>query len=111
MVRYLVDIYLKRKLRAQNLTEEQIMAETDKSNGVLLASGYIAGGAIAGILIALFAVLPTLKNIQDSAEHWSKEGNPFLSSDLLGFLPILVLAVVLYMVGREILLARKGKAA
>ncbi len=50
-----VDIYLKRKLARENLTEEQIIAETDKSNGVLLASGYIAGGAIAGILIALFA--------------------------------------------------------
>ena len=45
--------------RAKNLTEEQIIAETDKSNGVLLASGYIAGGAIAGILIAVFAVVPS----------------------------------------------------
>lgn len=107
IVRYLVDIYLKRKLAAKNLTDDEIAAETDKSNGVLLASGYIAGGAIAGILIALFAVQPTLKGIQDAAEHWSKESNPFFSSDLLGFLPFLVLAVVLYVVGREIWLAGK----
>lgn len=108
IVRYLVDIYLKRKLKAKNLDDDQIAAETDKSNGVLLASGYIAGGAIAGILIALFAVQPTLKGIQDAAEHWAKDGNPFFSSDLLGLLPFLVLAVILYMVGREIILKPKG---
>ncbi|MEO8647908.1 MAG: oligopeptide transporter, OPT family, partial [Acidobacteriota bacterium] len=50
IVRYAVDIWLKRRLMSRNLTEEQIIAETDKSNGVLMASGYIAGGAIAGIL-------------------------------------------------------------
>ncbi|MFM9904105.1 MAG: OPT family oligopeptide transporter [Pyrinomonadaceae bacterium] len=110
IVRYLVDIYLKRKLAASNLTEDEIVAETDKSNGVLLASGYIAGGAIAGILIALFAVQPTLKGIQDAAEHWSKGGNPFFEggySDLLGIMPFLVLMIILYFVGREWLL--KGK--
>jgi uncharacterized oligopeptide transporter (OPT) family protein len=108
IVRYLVDIYLKRKLAGKNLTEDEIIAETDKSNGVLMASGYIAGGAIAGILIALFAVQPSLKAIQDGAEHWAKEGNPFFSSDFLGILPFIVLAIILYMVGREIWL--KGKA-
>ena len=107
IVRYLVDIYLKRKLAAQNLNEDEIAAETDKSNGVLMASGYIAGGAIAGILIALFAVQPTLKGIQESAEHWAKDGNPFFSSDILGFLPFLVIAGVLYVVGREWWLAGK----
>ena len=35
--------------------EEQLAAEGDKSPGVLLASGYIAGGAIAGIVIAFLA--------------------------------------------------------
>jgi uncharacterized oligopeptide transporter (OPT) family protein len=35
------------------LTEEEVIAETDRSPGVLLASGYIAGGALAGILVAL----------------------------------------------------------
>ncbi|MEJ7698216.1 MAG: hypothetical protein WKF71_01010 [Pyrinomonadaceae bacterium] len=32
------------------------MLKPIKSNGVLMASGYIAGGAIAGILIALFSL-------------------------------------------------------
>ncbi len=110
IVRYLVDIYLKRKLASKNLTEEQIVAETDKSSGVLMASGYIAGGAIAGILIALFAVQPTLKGIQDAAEHWSKSSNPLFEgsySDLLGILPFVVLMTILYTVGREWWLAGK----
>jgi uncharacterized oligopeptide transporter (OPT) family protein len=131
LVRYLVDLYLKRKLAARALTEEQIIAETDKSNGVLLASGYIAGGAIAGILVAVFAVV---KLSQASAQWlsdflgagmtigekgegitnifigWAKLHNPFFagdSSDLLSMLPFIVLSVVLYFVGREILLVGK----
>ncbi len=148
-VRYLVDIYLKRKLAKQNLTEEQIIAETDKSNGVLLASGYIAGGAIAGILIAVFAVwkLSSEKTIEwltslgvppedpskidptsisDVFATWADKLNPFSStsywvgdpsvagradlSNILGLLPFVVLAVVLYMVGREIWLAGKKRS-
>ncbi|MFN6962711.1 MAG: OPT family oligopeptide transporter [Pyrinomonadaceae bacterium] len=110
MVRWLVDLYLKRRLAAQNLTEDQIIAETDKSNGVLLASGYIAGGAIAGILIAVFAVVPALQELQASANAWAKEHNPFFagdSADILGLLPFAALAVLLYFVGREILMAGK----
>lgn len=113
IVRYLVDIYLKRKLAKQDLTDDQIVAETDKSNGVLLASGYIAGGAIAGILIALFAVVPSLKAIQDGMEKWSAGGNPFYEggmSDLLGLMPFLGLAVILYFVGREWWLSGKKAA-
>ncbi|MBV9214553.1 MAG: oligopeptide transporter, OPT family [Acidobacteria bacterium] len=113
IVRWGVDIYLRRKLAGQNLTDEQVMAETDKSNGVLLASGYIAGGAIAGILIALFAVIPWLKNTQDKFEGFSKS-NPFVEgsySDLLGLLPFLLLALILYLVGREVWLAGKKRAA
>ncbi len=111
MVRYAVDIYLKRKLARQNLTEEQIIAETDKSNGVLLASGYIAGGAIAGILIAIFAVIPSLQAIQTGFNKWAKESNPFFegpSSDLLGLLPFLILAIFLYIVGRDLFLSGKN---
>ena len=112
IVRKLVDVYLKRKLASQNLTEEQIVAETDKSNGVLMASGYIAGAAIAGILIAIFAVVPWLQDVQKASNTWSKASNPFFSGDnaaLLGMVPFVIISVVLYFVGREWLLKGKSK--
>jgi hypothetical protein len=110
MVRWLVDKYLRVKFKDKNLKEEEFVAETDKSPGVLMASGYIAGGALAAVFIAFFAGL--WKERSDLIEHWSRANNPFFVgpwSNVLSLLPFAVLVVILYLVGREILLAPKRK--
>jgi uncharacterized oligopeptide transporter (OPT) family protein len=111
MVRWAVDLYLRRKLARKNLTEEEIIAETDKSPGVLLASGYIAGGALAGIILAVASVY--FADTVGYFAKWSEDNNPFFAgsdSDWLGMIPFWVLALVLYYTGREIILTgRQGK--
>ncbi|HEU4508985.1 MAG TPA: oligopeptide transporter, OPT family, partial [Pyrinomonadaceae bacterium] len=112
MVRWLVDKYLRVKFRNRELTEEEFVAETDKSAGVLMASGYIAGGALAAVFIAFFAGL--WKERSDLITEWSGANNPFFNgpwSDMLSMIPFLVIAVILYLVGREKLLAPKGTRA
>src|SRR5438034_1816461 len=71
MIRLLVDRYLKVKFRHKNLSDVELTAEGDKSHGVLLASGYIAGGALAGIVIAFMAGVPSLVDVSKRIEDWS----------------------------------------
>ena len=107
MIRYLTDLYVRKKYKGMNLTEEQLVAEGDKSPGVLMASGYIAGGAIAGILIAFMAGVPFMADFNTKLDKLA-EANPFVSSgnaDLLSCIPFVILIVLLYLVGREKLLA------
>jgi uncharacterized oligopeptide transporter (OPT) family protein len=102
MVRWLVDRRQRHALRGAGLTEAQLAAESDKSRGVLLASGYIAGGAIAGIVIAFMAGVLT---DQDAAiTRWAGASNPFYAgaqSDWLALIPFAALAGLLYFVGRR----------
>jgi len=108
MVRWLVDRNLRKKLAHKDLSEDQLVAEGDKSPGVLMASGYIAGGAIAGIVIAFMAGVLTETN--RSITDWSTENNPFFNgpnADLLSMIPFVILVVLLYFVGREWLLGGK----
>jgi putative OPT family oligopeptide transporter len=107
MIRWLTDLYVRKKYKGMNLTEEQLVAEGDKSPGVLMASGYIAGGAIAGILIAFMAGVPFMADFNTKLDKLA-EANPFVSSgnaDLLSCIPFVILIVLLYLVGREKLLA------
>ena len=117
MIRWLVDKYLRNKLKDKNLTEDQLVAETDKSPGVLMASGYIAGGALAAIVIAILQGVPKqgLVNFNKSVEDWATAKNPLFgggNADLLSMIPFLILMFLLYLVGREVMLRSKsaGKA-
>jgi putative OPT family oligopeptide transporter len=116
VIRWLVDKYLGRKLRHKKLSEEEFVAETDKSPGVLMASGYIAGGALAAIVIAILQGVPKwgLPTLNRNIEDWSKSHNPLFSgpsADLLSVIPFFVLAVLLYLVGREVLLASRTRSS
>jgi putative OPT family oligopeptide transporter len=109
IVRWAVDRWIARKHAGKKLTEEQLVAEGDKSPGVLMASGYIAGGAIAGILIAISMVLPQLAGFRAGIEHFA-ESNPLHAgpwSDALSLLPFAILVILLYLTGREKILAHR----
>jgi hypothetical protein len=112
MVRLLVDRYLKMKFRHKNLSETELTAEGDKSSGVLLASGYIAGGAITGIVIAAKEMVSPLATIGHRIEEWQTAHNPFLSgphADLLALIPFLIISLLLYLVGRDLLLVSRSR--
>jgi putative OPT family oligopeptide transporter len=100
LIRWWVDAARRRRLRS--LTQEQLIAEGDRSPGVLLASGYIAGGAIAGIVIAFLAGV--FDRTDAALNDWSEAHNPFFHgawSDLLSLIPFVLICALLYTVGRE----------
>lgn len=102
LVRWLVDYQRRRALRAHDLDEAELAAESDRSPGVLLASGYIAGGAIAGIVIAVVAA--GFVRLDSLLTNWAEGHNPFYSgpnADWLALIPFAMLTVLLYLVGRE----------
>jgi putative OPT family oligopeptide transporter len=112
LIRWGVDKWIARKHAGKNLTEDQLIAEGDKSPGVLMASGYIAGGAIAGIVIAFLAGVPAMAGFNQRIEAFG-EANPLRtgpSSDLLALIPFLLLMIILYLTGREKLLASRSGA-
>ena len=101
LVRWLVDRHLAKRFAGANLTPAEMIAETDKSPGVLVASGYIAGGAIAGIGIAFVA--GALTDFNQKVTDTMTAVNPFFAgpwSDALALLPFLALIVGLYLSGR-----------
>jgi putative OPT family oligopeptide transporter len=113
MVRWLVDKRIRKRLEGKNLTEEELVAEGDKSPGVLLSSGYIAGGAIAGIFIAFLAGL--MGDVQTKIDDWAKVHNPLYQgawADVLSMIPFIALSALLYFVAiRSRSAAPKAEAA
>jgi uncharacterized oligopeptide transporter (OPT) family protein len=112
LVRWLVDWRRRRHADCAHMSEAEHVAEGDKSPGVLMASGYIAGGAIAGIIIAFMA--GGLSDLYDRLEKWASTHNPFfaqltpgqISPDLLSLIPFVVLVFILYRTGTRL----KGQA-
>lgn len=107
-IRWVVDRRRRADLAHRKMSEEEIAADADRSPGVLCASGYIAGGAIAGIVIAILA--GALEHIE---AYFSKlaQGNPFFTganSDWLALIPFIALVGFLYAVAREKILGSHG---
>ncbi|MCS0632080.1 oligopeptide transporter, OPT family [Telluria mixta] len=102
IIRWMVDRRNNALPQYQGLNEEELQAAGDRSSGTLLASGYIAGGALAGIIIAITAGVMT--DFDDAMAKWAEAANPFFagaSADLLSILPYAAICVLLYVVGRE----------
>ena len=102
IIRWMVDRRNNTLPQYQGMNEEALQAAGDRSSGTLLASGYIAGGALAGIIIAITAGVMT--DFDDAMNKWAEAANPFFagaSADLLSILPYAAICVLLYVVGRE----------
>ncbi len=86
----------------RNASPEERSAAGDQSAGVLLSSGYIAGGALAGILIAFSAGV--LTDFDKAMGTWSAAHNPFFEgpyADLLSLLPFAVLIWIILAAARK----------
>jgi putative OPT family oligopeptide transporter len=102
IIRWMVDRRNNTLPQYKGLSEDELQAAGDRSSGTLLASGYIAGGALAGIIIAITAGVMT--DFDTAMNKWAEAANPFFagaSSDLLSLLPYAAICVLLYVVGRE----------
>src|SRR5439155_17396109 len=102
--------YLYAKPENLALSLERMTAESDKSPGVLLASGYIAGATLAGVVYAFLNLREGIVARLQGFEQWSAQHNPFFTgpySDLLGLIPFFALTVLLYLAGRELLWRQK----
>ena len=102
VIRWMVDRRNGKLPQYASLNEEEMQAAGDRSSGTLLASGYIAGGALAGIIIAITAGV--LTGFDTALTKWAEGANPFFagaSADALSVLPYAAICVLLYWVGRE----------
>src|SRR5207248_2164456 len=102
MVRWFVDRRRNRLAAYARASEEERTAAGDRSAGVLLASGYIAGGALAGILIAFSAGV--LGDFDKAVTAWASAHNPFYeggAADFLSLLPYAALVALLVWMARE----------
>lgn len=110
MIRWAVDRWMKQKPVYAKMDGTTFNAECDKSPGVLLASGYIAGGAIAGIVIAFLAGVTD--QFDAAVARWAASNNPFFAgpyANQLSLIPYALLCGFLYFVAKEKFLAPARK--
>jgi putative OPT family oligopeptide transporter len=93
MLRWLAD-----RLRGKPASE----SETETSPGVLLSSGYIAGGTLCGLIIAFFVFLP--KRFNDALDLSKYVGT--VDPKIVALMMFLILAAILLWIG-----ARKSPTA
>lgn len=101
-VRWAVDRRNNKMAHNAALNSEEQQAAGDRSSGVLLSSGYIAGGALAGIIIAITAGV--LTDFDSMMASWSEAYNPFYSgvnANVLTLIPYVAIIALLYWVARE----------
>jgi uncharacterized oligopeptide transporter (OPT) family protein len=100
-IRWLVDWRARAAMHGpETLSEAELAARSDRSPGVLMASGYIAGGAIAGVGIAFMAGV--LGNFSQAVNAVMSARNPFFAgpyADILSLIPFAGLIALLYWAG------------
>ncbi len=102
MIRWLVDRRNNQLAQNRHLSEEEKQSAGDSGSGTLLASGYIAGGALGGIVIAFTAGI--LTDFDKKIGDWATLNNPFFeggSADALSMLPYALIVVALYWIARQ----------
>jgi uncharacterized oligopeptide transporter (OPT) family protein len=87
------------RARVSQRTAEELSADSDRSPGVLMACGYIAGGAIAGILIAFLAGV--LEPIDQRLLTWAKTHNPFFQGSYANWLSLIPFALLVTLLFRS----------
>jgi hypothetical protein len=77
-------------------------AETETSPGVLLSSGYIAGGTLCGLIIGFFAMLPRgFRDFLDVGAHFGEDYSDSVAAKLLSLVMFAALGAVLFWVGTQ----------
>jgi len=102
LIRWIADRRNNKLPQYEKLNEEERQAAGDRSWGTLLASGYIAGGALAGIIIAITAGV--LTDFDSIMAKWAESANPFFAgpnADVLTLIPYALIIAVLFWVARE----------
>jgi len=77
---------------------QQSLAEVESGPGVLFSSGLIAGGAIAGIVVAAIAGATGSAEWLAHATGWSQALGPLATASVLSFVLFALLGGVLYKV-------------